>query len=105
LRGELETLFASRTQAEWSILFAGVDCCVTPVLSVAEALEHPQFVARGMTVAADGVTQYAPPVKLSGWEFSVERPAPLPGEHYVDILRQAGYSEQEIASLRDNAVV
>ncbi len=105
LRGELETLFASRTQAEWSALFAEVDCCVTPVLNVAEALEHPQFVARGMTVVADGVMQYAPPVKLSGWEFSVERPAPSPGEHGVEILRQAGYSDQEIAALRDNAIV
>ena len=105
LRAELATLFASRTQSEWSALFAGVDCCVTPVLNVAEALEHPQFVARGMSVVADGVTQYAPPVKLSGWEFFVERPAPSPGEHCIEILRQAGYSDQEITSLRDNSVV
>jgi crotonobetainyl-CoA:carnitine CoA-transferase CaiB-like acyl-CoA transferase len=105
LRGELETLFASRTQAEWTDLFAGVDCCVTPVLNVAEALEHPQFVARGMALVADGVTQYAPPVKLSGWDFSVERPAPSPGEHCDEILRQSGFGDEEIAMLRERRIV
>lgn len=105
LRGELETLFASRTQAQWSALFADVDCCVTPVLDTAEALIHPQFVARGMSVEADGITQYAPPLKLSGWQFAVARAAPQPGEHSADVLREAGFAEQEIADLRKAAIV
>jgi crotonobetainyl-CoA:carnitine CoA-transferase CaiB-like acyl-CoA transferase len=105
LRHELESVFIGRTQAQWCELFAGVDCCVTPVLGVAEALVHPQFVARGMAISADGVTQYAPPIKLSGWAFSVERPAPSPGEHCVEILHEAGYSGEEIAWLRENVIV
>jgi len=105
LRRELEALFASRTQAQWCAVFAGVDCCVTPVLDVAGALDHPQFVARGMALDADGVTQYAPPVKLSGWEFAVARPAPSPGEHSDEILREAGYDAAEIARLRKTAIV
>jgi crotonobetainyl-CoA:carnitine CoA-transferase CaiB-like acyl-CoA transferase len=75
------------------------------VLNVAEALEHPQFVARGMALVADGVTQYAPPVKLSGWDFSVERPAPSPGEHCDEILRQSGFGDEEIAMLRERRIV
>lgn len=105
LRNELAALFAGRTQAEWSALFADVDCCVTPVLSVAEALVHPQFVARGMGVRADGVTQYAPPVKLSDWQFSVDRPAPSAGEHNEEILREAGYDAAEIALLQKTKVI
>ena len=105
LRSELESLFATRTQLEWSALFDKVDCCVTPVLNVAEALAHPQFVARGMAVAADGVTQYAPPVKLSGWDFAVDRPAPLAGEHSAEILREAGYDDAAIGRLREAAIV
>lgn len=105
LRSELETLFASRTQAHWSRFFADVDCCVTPVLSVDEALHHPQFVARDMAVRADGVTQYAPPVKMSGWQFAVERCAPSPGEHSEELLREAGYDDAEIARLRKSEVV
>jgi len=100
LRGEIEALFGSRTQADWSNFFAELDCCVTPVLGVAEALKHPQFRARAMAVDADGLTQYAPPVKLSGWVFAVERAAPAPGEHSDEILRESGFSEDEISALR-----
>lgn len=105
LRAELAALFATRTQAQWSALFADADCCVTPVLDVSEALLHPQFAERGMSVLADGVTQLAPPIKLSGWQFEVERGAPAAGEHSAEILREVGYSEAEIASLRDEYVI
>ncbi|WP_300456757.1 CaiB/BaiF CoA-transferase family protein [Accumulibacter sp.] len=105
LRHELKDLFASRSQAEWCDFFAEVDCCVTPVLDVAEALAHPQFVARGMAVQADGCTQYAPPVKMSGWVFAVERAAPSAGEHSEEILRQGGFDENEITALREASII
>ena len=105
LRRELVDLFASRSQAYWRDFFANVDCCVTPVLDVAEAIEHPQFRARGMVVQADGLTQYAPPVKLSGWVFAVDRAAPSPGEHSEEILRESGFGEQEIAALQAGSVI
>jgi crotonobetainyl-CoA:carnitine CoA-transferase CaiB-like acyl-CoA transferase len=75
------------------------------VLSVAEALTHPQFVSRGMSVHADGVWQIAPPVKLSGWQFAVERHAPSAGEHSVEILQEAGYGDEEITSLQQCGAV
>lgn len=105
LRRELETLFAGRTQAEWTALFDSVDCCVTPVLTPAEALAHPQAQARRMTVAADGMTQYAPPFRISGWDFAVERAAPAPGEHAGEILAEAGYTPAEIDELRLTRIV
>ncbi|MDQ5946076.1 MAG: alpha-methylacyl-CoA racemase [Pseudomonadota bacterium] len=105
LRRELEVLFASRPQADWVALFDGVDCCVTPVLTLAEALEHPQYRARAMSVQADGMTQYAPPFRISGWHFAIEQVAPTPGEHTDAILAEAGYSVAEIADLRQLRIV
>ena len=105
LRGELETLFARRPQAYWAELFAQVDCCVTPVLNVAEALDHPQFVARRMVVGLPGARQYAPPVKMSDWQFAIERSAPAPGEHSAEILREAGFDEGQIKLLQEAKVV
>lgn len=39
---------AARTHAEWTAALAGTEFCVTPVLSMAEALADPHFVARGL---------------------------------------------------------
>lgn len=105
LRTELEALFATRPQADWAALFAQVDCCVTPVLTLAEALDHPQARARAMSVSADGMTQYAPPFKLSGWTFAVERTAPAAGEHGAELLAEAGYTPAEVAALRQSRIV
>jgi len=48
VRDQLEKIFSSRTQSEWTAIFETADCCVTPVLTPEEALHHPNFVARGM---------------------------------------------------------
>ncbi|HEX7811097.1 MAG TPA: CoA transferase, partial [Burkholderiales bacterium] len=85
--------------------FAGEDCCVTPVLKLEESLEDPQLRAREMVVREGGALQFAPPLKMSEYEFAVERRAPAAGEHTDEILREAGYSSAEIETLRGAAVV
>jgi crotonobetainyl-CoA:carnitine CoA-transferase CaiB-like acyl-CoA transferase len=100
VRGELEKVFASRTLAEWIHAFDGVDACVTPVATLNEALDDPQFAARGMVVTADdGARSYAPPWQLSGHRFAVTRKAPAQGEHTRELLREAGYDERAIDAL------
>ena len=47
LRRRLTACFVTRTRNEWSELFSDTDACVTPVLDLAEAADHPQVVARG----------------------------------------------------------
>lgn len=41
LRAQLVQCFKTQPLAHWVALFEGVDCCVTPVLRLDEALEHP----------------------------------------------------------------
>jgi len=43
LRSELAAIFAAQPLAHWTALFENVDCCVTPVLRLAEAQAHPLF--------------------------------------------------------------
>ena len=99
LRGELAELFATRPRDEWASLFAAVDCCITPILSPEEALANEQLSARQMVLNVDGLTQFAPPLKMSGFEFSIRQQAPKAGEHNAAILVAAGYSADEIQRL------
>jgi len=105
LRSEMAALFATRPRDDWATLFAAVDCCVTPILSPEEALDNEQIAARRMVLRDDGLTQFAPPLKLSGYEFTVRQPAPKVGEHNDGILRAAGYTDDEVAALAAAGVV
>jgi alpha-methylacyl-CoA racemase len=57
LKAELAHIFASLPLAEWRQRFEGVDCCVTPVLTMEEAMAHPLFAARQMVTQAEHETE------------------------------------------------
>lgn len=65
LRAALSARFAGKTRAEWEVVFEGSDACATPVLSLAEAPNHPHNVARGAYLSHEGAIQPAPAPKLS----------------------------------------
>jgi alpha-methylacyl-CoA racemase len=105
LRSEVAALFATRTRDDWAKLFAAVDCCVTPVLTPEEAVDDAQITARVMVLRDDGLTQFAPPLKLSDHEFTIRQAAPKAGEHSAEILRAAGYSDAQIDRLQATGVL
>jgi len=105
VKDRVAAIFATRTQREWSEVFAGADCCVSPVLRMDETLADVQVRARGMVVAQEGLTQLAPPAKFSEFEFAISRPAPEPGEHTDEILGEAGYGKVQIDALRGSGVI
>ncbi|WP_226597147.1 CaiB/BaiF CoA transferase family protein [Marinobacter nauticus] len=53
LKAAIKQKIAERSLAEWRQVFADVDACVEPVLTIEEAAEHPQLKARGMVVDRD----------------------------------------------------
>ncbi len=106
VRGELERVFAAAPLAAWVDRLAAVDCCVTPIATLSEALADPQFTAREMVVTRpDGSREYAPPFKLSGHRVDLTREAPAQGEHGAEILREAGYDDAAIDALVAAGVV
>jgi alpha-methylacyl-CoA racemase len=60
LRNRFAAIFATQTRDEWAVVFAGTNACVTPVLTFAEAAEHPHLRARGTIVTVDGIARAAP---------------------------------------------
>ena len=105
LRLRLAAEFSARTRAEVEELFAGVDGCVFPVLSMAEAPQHPHNLARGTFVTRDDVVQPSPAPRFSGTPAQLRLPPPAVGEHTEEILAGLGLSEEEVRRLRDAGVV
>lgn len=105
VRQELASIFAGKTRDEWAALFASADCCVTPVLALEESLEDPQIRQRGMVLDDGGLTQFAPPLKLSEFDFAVRAPAPGVGQHNREILAEAGYSPEQIGTFARAGVI
>jgi alpha-methylacyl-CoA racemase len=105
LRLRLASEFASRTRAATEELFADVDGCVFPVLSMSEAPQHPHNVARGTFVIRDDVVQPAPAPRFSGTPNELGFPPPSAGEHTDAVLADLGTSADEVRRLREAGVV
>ena len=110
IRAELAEIFKTHSQAYWIDFAERIDCCLAPVLTLRESMDNEQLKARGMFVTdqhpTDGeVTQFAFPIKFSDFEFSIDRPAPLHGEHTDEVLASLGYDSGEIERLHEIAVV
>lgn len=104
LRGKLEALFKTRSRDQWCELLEGTDVCFAPVLDFAEATTHPHNVARSTFIETDGITHPAPAPRFSRTP-GVAGPVPKVGQHTLEVLDELGYSDLEIATLRDSSAI
>ena len=105
LRRRIAEAVARRTRDEWAEVFAPLDACVAPVLTLGEASQHPQMLARETLVELDGVVQPAPAPRLSRTPGEVSGPPTRPGQHTREALHDWGFGADEVARLVADAVV
>ena len=105
LRRRITEAVARRTRDEWAEVFAPLDACVAPVLTLGEASQHPQMRARETLVELDGVVQPAPAPRLSRTPGEVSGPPTRPGQHTREALHDWGFGADEVARLVADAVV
>jgi crotonobetainyl-CoA:carnitine CoA-transferase CaiB-like acyl-CoA transferase len=110
VRGELGKVFAAKSRDEWVAFFRDHDVCLSPVLSLPEALSHPNARARGMVIEVESPLggkdrQLGLPIKVVGEEEGKPGCPPRLGEHDDEILAGIGYTDAQVADLRAKGVI
>ena len=105
----LADLFRTRTTAEWMALLERVDIPVARMNSIEDVVNDPHLNESGFFYMEDhpsegSMRSMRTPTDWSDSVPDTPRPAPRLGEHSAEVLREAGYSDSEIAELAKKGV-
>ncbi len=75
------------------------------MLHPSEAPDHPQNLARENFIELDGMRVPAPAPRFSRTPGRVSRPAPRPGAHNDEVLREWGFDLSEIERYRSEGAL
>ena len=110
LAERIESITSQQPRSHWLAVLEASDIPCGPINNYAQVFADPQVVARGMVVETEHprlgrLKTLGTPIKLSATPADVSRRAPLLGEHTGEVLAEAGFSESEIAALRETGAV
>jgi alpha-methylacyl-CoA racemase len=106
IRARFSEVFLTKTRDEWSALLEGTDVCYAPVLSFAEAEQHPHNVARGNFVPVEGsVPQLLPAPRLSRTPGGLRPTYAYPGCDTESVLAEFGVADETISALAASGVI
>ena len=114
----LSAEFAKHTMDEIAAMFARADIAYDRVQHIKEVLDDPQALENMYTIPVenrDGTVTKQPmtpirfattePARIEDIAPTMERQAPLVGEHSAEILKEHGYTDEDIQKLVDSKVV
>jgi crotonobetainyl-CoA:carnitine CoA-transferase CaiB-like acyl-CoA transferase len=113
-RDELVTRLSERlrerTSTEWRELLSAAGVPAAPVADVADVVEAEQTEALGMLQpvphpSIPDLRLAAVPLSFDGERAAHRSAPPLVGEHTAEVLREVGYSDDEIATLAAEGVI
>ena len=105
MKEQMTAIILRKTRDEWDEVFAGANVCYAPVLSMAEVRHHPHHQARKTFIDDGEVWQPAPAPRFSRTQAEIHRCAAAVGEHSEEILREFGFTQDEIAARIESGAV
>jgi len=105
----INRITTQKTMGEWIDYLNGQGVPCGPIYNLAQAFEDPQVQHQEMELELEQPSGKMKvlgfPVKMSETPAKIRRPAPQLGEHSEEILRNLGYSQDEIKELRGKKVI
>jgi len=106
---QLSSIFSTRTASDWVDALGPLGAAVGAVNTGRRIAADPHNATRGTTTEVAGVTVAANPIRLRDGNgdrstTATEEP-PVVGQHTDAVLREAGYTADEIGELRADGVV
>ena len=105
MRERIAAIFATRTRDEWVKCAEGREICLSPVMSMGEAPQHPHLAARKTFVDVAGIMQPAPAPRFSRTPGAIQGPPERAGASGEAVLGEWGFGADEIAALRKAAAM
>lgn len=96
MRAQFTEIFMAQPRDHWVALLQDTDACFAPVLSPAEAADHPHNRARGIFTGEGDMAQPMPAPRFATSQTPLPDKPPSPAAHSREILQGAGITDDEI---------